>query len=718
MDAKLLISPGNPSTLAARGELRRLLGEYAAAEADFAAALALDPGLVDVELYRARLFHDSGRHEEAIDAATRYLLASPSGAPLRVAALVVRSRAHRDLGDLEAALTDLDRALAPPHRPTAELVLERVDILRSLLLAQEPPPAVAERVGNLLVALDDGMAILGPAPALQLPAIELELESGSVDRALARLDTLRAQADVADAWLEREGDILLAAGRRPEAASAYALALRELRRRPSASQSVPATADRKRRLDERLSALAGSHPTLEPRTSLSLPERGPLPGLVLSRVELLNGGTVELSRGPYLQLATETSVVVRWRTDAPASSWVAWGLEPGNLGLEMMDPDPVVEHEINVTGLEPDTCYVYEIGTIDEILAGGDLDHLLCTRPAESFPIRVWVIGDSGTADANAAAVRDAYLGFFSDPRPDVWLMLGDNAYPSGTDDEYQAAVFEMYPTTLAHAVVWPAFGNHDAASSDSGSQTGPYFDSFSLPAGGEAGGMISGTEAYYAFDHGPAHFICLDSAGFTTPTQAMLDWLVADLDSTDKEWIVVYFHHPPYSKGSHDSDNPDESGGRLFAMREMVGPIIEDHGVDLVLAGHSHSYERSVLINGHYGTSDTLTPDMIIDGGDGSPLGDGPYVKDPGPRPGTVYAVAGSSGKTSGGPLDHPVMHISLNELGSMVLFIDPAGLEAIFLDADADPVDLFRIEKSVVEIFRDGFESGDTSAWSSTVQ
>ena len=115
-------------------------------------------------------------------------------------------------------------------------------------------------------------------------------------------------------------------------------------------------------------------------------------------------------------------------------------------------------------------------------------------------PTRIWVIGDSGTADANAAAVRDAYLNFTGTRHTDLWLMLGDNAYESGTDAEYQNAVFNMYPTLLRQSVLWPTFGNHDGIASNSASQSGPYYDIFSLPRNGEAGGVASGTEAYYSF--------------------------------------------------------------------------------------------------------------------------------------------------------------------------------------------------------------------------
>jgi hypothetical protein len=236
--------------------------------------------------------------------------------------------------------------------------------------------------------------------------------------------------------------------------------------------------------------------------------------------------------------------------------------------------------------------------------------------------------------------------------------------------------------------VLWPTLGNHDAVSSSTLDLTGPYYDSFTLPDGAEAGGVSSGTEAYYSFDFANIHFICLNSQEtnpFTPFVPDMLAWLEADLMDTAQDWIVAYWHHPPYSKGSHDSDNPADSGGRLRDMRENVLPLLEGEGVDLVLAGHSHSYERSFLLDGHYDVSDTLTPGMMLDAGDGRVDGTGAYQKaTPGPAPheGAVYVVAGSSGQITGGDLNHPAMFVSFNELGSVVLDVDGHRMDLTFLN------------------------------------
>jgi len=409
--------------------------------------------------------------------------------------------------------------------------------------------------------------------------------------------------------------------------------------------------------------------------------------------------SVFVTRGPYLQSGTPEAVTVRWRTDVATDSRVRWGSAPGSLDQVADDPTTTTEHSVRITGLSPATTYFYSIGSTTNPLDGDDAATRFTTPPAvgTAQATRVWVLGDSGTASAGARAVRDAFDGFTGARATDLWLMLGDNAYDSGTDLEYQAGVFDTYPDHLRRAVLWPTIGNHDAASADSATQSGPYYDIFELPTAGEAGGVASGTEAYYSFDWANVHFVCLDSQESSRlPGSPMLTWLADDLQATDQRWVVAFWHHPPYSKGSHDSDTESQ----LVQMRTNVLPILEAHGVDLVLTGHSHSYERSVLLDGHYGLSTTLAAGMIVDPGDGDPAGDGAYAKEGAgalPHGGAVYAVAGSSGQASGGRLDHPVMQVSLNALGSLVLDVDGEVLDARFLDSSGLVRDRFSIVKTV---------------------
>ena len=404
-----------------------------------------------------------------------------------------------------------------------------------------------------------------------------------------------------------------------------------------------------------------------------------------------------ITRGPYLQLLTQTGVRVRWRTSTAQDSRVAYGTAIGALTQTVTDPTPTTEHEVVLGGLTPGTRYYYAIGSSGGLVLGDDARHSFDTAPVTGTrtPLRIWVIGDSGTADANSRAVRDAYLDFTAALRTNVWLMLGDNAYPNGTDAEYQDAVFEVYPDLLRNTVVWPTLGNHDAVSADSSTQSGAYFDIFSLPKAAEAGGLASGTEAYYSFDYANLHFVVLDSQDTDrSPGGAMMSWLDADLAATGQDWIVAYWHHPPYSDGSHNSDTESE----LILMRQNALPILEAHGVDLVLTGHSHGYERSFLIDGHYGDSSTFGPSHVVDGGSGrenSP--DGLYLKPGGSvsHAGAVYTVAGNGGSIVPSPLAHPAMYFSTNTLGSVVLDVDGSRLDARMID----PAGVIRDEFTIVK-------------------
>ena len=415
-------------------------------------------------------------------------------------------------------------------------------------------------------------------------------------------------------------------------------------------------------------------------------------GLLAAAAFARGAGAATLTRGAYLQCSTPNSVVVRWRTLESTDARVEWGTQTGIMTTNVFSADVTTEHEAMITRLQPGTRYWYCVGTSTQLW--GDATYTFVTPPDVGAvqPVRAWILGDSGQPGAVQNAVRDAFLAYTGARGADLWLMLGDNAYSSGTDAEYQAGLFTPYAQLLRQWVLWPTRGNHDALHSGA---NGDYYSFFTLPQQGEAGGLGSGTEAYYSFDYANIHFVCLDSEGSdNSPTGAMVTWLRADLGITQQDWIVAYWHHPPYTKGSHDSD----SESRLIEMRQHVVPYLDSLGADLVLSGHSHSYERSFLLRQHYGPSTTLTPAMKVDAGDGRRDGNGPYHK-PGPRPtpfaGAVYVVAGSSSKTGGGSLNHPVMVSSQDVPGSLVLDVNGGVLDMRFLNSAGAVTDSFTILK-----------------------
>ncbi|HMJ64017.1 MAG TPA: metallophosphoesterase family protein [Candidatus Binatia bacterium] len=525
-------------------------------------------------------------------------------------------------------------------------------------------------------------------------------------------------------------------------------------------------------------------------------------------------------RGPYLQLGTTNSMVVRWRTDLPARNVASYGTSPNRLTRTARSNGIFTEHAVQFTNLTPATKYYYLIGPVDTpllvrvtndvafvtstnskiyvnkpgtrqqiavsnkdtfifrrdkkrfivsdldktftanttnsslvvnttntavlltisnnmivvttsnhvtwldggppsksarnagrnflvgttnfIRTGADSNTFFVTHPpiGKPVPTRVWVLGDPGTRKKAERDVRDAYYKWTGDRPTDFWLMLGDNAYTTGKDAEYQGAIFQVFDAMLRRSVLWPALGNHDAGSANSPIQFGVYYDIFTLPAQAQAGGVMSGSEAYYSFDYANIHVVCIDSSDSDWARNGlMLRWLETDLKANKQDWLIAYCHHPPYTRGSHNSDNDRDSEGRMRMMREVVAPMLEEHGLDLMLSGHSHAYERSYLLDGFYGRSTNINDTVHFKSRkDGHQDGTGIYVKPtrgPAPHEGAIYVVAGSSGQTSGGRLTHPVNFLSLNVLGSLVLDFDGPRLDATFIDDKAAVRDRFTIVK-----------------------
>ncbi|MCI5059014.1 MAG: metallophosphoesterase family protein, partial [Flavobacteriales bacterium] len=414
---------------------------------------------------------------------------------------------------------------------------------------------------------------------------------------------------------------------------------------------------------------------------------------------------VSLERGPYLQLGTPNSMVIKWRTQNPTSSKVMYSTDSSNLNMVVVDSAFTTEHEVELANLNPFTKYYYAIGSLTDTIFGyGDYSNAFYTSKTtgDKSPLRIWALGDAGTANSNQRSVRDAYYNYSNQNYTNVVLQLGDNAYSDGTDSEYQNAMFNnMYEDILRKSVFWSTIGNHDERSVDLNSQTGPYFDIYTFPKNGEAGGLASGTEEYYSFDNGNVHFIVLSSEnGDLSSNGTMMTWVDNDINATTQDWIIALWHHPPYSKGSHNSD----ISSRETQMRQNALPILEAAGIDLVLCGHSHSYERSYFINGHYSFSIFYdTQQHEIDGTSGEHSVDCSYLKTTSGAnagKGAVYAVAGSSGKTSGGSLNHPVMYVGLDELGSMVIDVEDNRMDVRFLRENGNIDDYFTIMKDVQKV------------------
>jgi len=435
-----------------------------------------------------------------------------------------------------------------------------------------------------------------------------------------------------------------------------------------------------------------------------------------------------LIRGPYLQMPTESAITVKWRTNIPTNSRVVYGTDSLNLAQTITNPLNTTEHTLTISNLLPSTKYFYAIGNNSGFFTIPSNKYHFKTNPipGESIPTRVWAIGDFGKGNAEQVAVKNSYMNFDDSLNTDVWIWLGDNVYNDGTDQEYQTKLFELngFSDVFNWLPFWPSPGNHDYNSVWQESaflgipysnipledHEGPYYDLVHVPTQAEAGGEPSQLELFYSFDYGDIHFLSLNSEvyDFTqsfSGINQMKNWIEQDLQQNTRSFTIAYFHQPPYSKGSHDSDDALEQV--MKAMRERVVPLLEQYDIDIVICGHSHVFERSKLIHGHYGNSFSFEPSIMLkDGSNGNFEQGNAYRKDglSSTPDGTVYVVCGNSGSKEDAPsLDYPIMQFvdgGLDACGSFVMDIYKNRLDGKYLHMNGTVMDEFTILKSNLTI------------------
>lgn len=334
-----------------------------------------------------------------------------------------------------------------------------------------------------------------------------------------------------------------------------------------------------------------------------------------------------LRRWPYLQSVGPTSAKVVWTSTGGgegavrfravgASEWTTV-VADAELFDRARTGDEVdySAYLADLSGLSPSSAYCYEVVEGDQTLASG-----LTLRSGwvgagaseGSRPLRILAFGDSGSGSPEQAALRDVFMA----EDYDLFLHLGDMAYDDGTFVEFEDHMFSVYRDFLHRIPSWPTIGNHEFRT-NAGQ---PYRDVYYLP---EQALREDEQEYYYSFDQGNAHFVSLDSNGERIIPIAldlagrfdddMLDWLASDLASSDAEWKIAIFHHPPYSSSSRSPNG---------TVREQLLPILEEGGVDLVLVGHDHHYERTHPMLGGCIAPDPISGiTYVVAGGGGAGL-------------------------------------------------------------------------------------------------
>ncbi len=304
--------------------------------------------------------------------------------------------------------------------------------------------------------------------------------------------------------------------------------------------------------------------------------------LAIDNTTLLN------ERGPYLQNVTPTSILVVWTTEQKTTTKVDFGTTP-ELGMTYESTGNTTLHAAELTGLTPDTHYHYTASSSGVTIASAKFR----TTPPPGSTFSFIAFGDCGTGSSSQYAV--AKLMEAKKLTADLALVLGDLVYPRGEQKDYTSKFFKPYKGLLPSLVTYVTIGNHDIASDAKGL---PLLENFYLPSNNPLE-----VERYYSFDYGDVHFVSLDCTLPVTPDSPQGKWFAADLAKSTAPWKIVYQHFTVYSSGWHGSN---------AGLKASLTPVMISSGVDLMLSGHDHHYERSKSIDG-------IT--YIVSGGGGTGL-------------------------------------------------------------------------------------------------
>lgn len=189
--------------------------------------------------------------------------------------------------------------------------------------------------------------------------------------------------------------------------------------------------------------------------------------------------------------------------------------------------------------------------------------------------VTVLAAGDIAECDAQGDEATAAILDRFPDA---AILTLGDNAYPDGTPEEFAECYGPSWGRHLERT--YPALGNHEYATEDAAG----YFGYF-----GEAAGRPD--RGYYSFDLSAWHVVALNSecrrVGGCDRDEPQATWLAEDLERSAARCTLAYWHRPPFTSGRYADDE------RNIPRMRVLWEVAVEGGVDVVLTGHEHSYER-----------------------------------------------------------------------------------------------------------------------------
>ena len=327
-------------------------------------------------------------------------------------------------------------------------------------------------------------------------------------------------------------------------------------------------------------------------------------------------GASELFRYPYLQTGSANQMKILWATASSGPCAVQYKLSTDTVWTTQSICSEQLytaaatglstnfyQHEVVLSGLLPNTSYTYNVLHNSVVLASNV--RFTTLKNDVGATTQFIVIGDSGVQYSTPRDVRNAIAskdtgGNHIYPH-DFVVGVGDIAYYNGLYTEFDNNFFGQLSgkndgaglnSILATRAFFPVLGNHEYGQNPN-TVPAAYLDSFSLPVPGVA---AADAERYYSFDSGNVHFVVIDSENFENGAPAdrlarMMAWLDADLAATTKTWRIAFLHRTIFSSANHGTWGDVAQNTR---MRTQLAPLLQNRGVQVVMFGHDHAYQRS----------------------------------------------------------------------------------------------------------------------------
>lgn len=334
-----------------------------------------------------------------------------------------------------------------------------------------------------------------------------------------------------------------------------------------------------------------------------------IPGFLLAMAAILAGDGMspvdfQISKGPYLQRPEPTSMVIGFELTNPGTGEVEVRKagDPASQPLIIKSLATGKLHHVKITGLLPDTRYVYRVrasGAVGGVSVSRETaEFAFRTAPLEERDFSFAATGDNRTQDAIFTALCQT-LAREKRPEPEIVVHTGDLVADGREYEQWQKQFFTPAGAWLPGKAFFPVLGNHERDAHF-------YYDFFDLP----------GNESYYSFEYAGALFLMINSCKPFGEGSEQYQWIAKTLAGElgkKHSWVFAAFHHPPYSSGPHNRLGDD---GRVKEQpardaQDALVPLFEKFGVSAVFNGHDHIYERSRRNSIYY----------IVAGGGGAPL-------------------------------------------------------------------------------------------------